>query len=50
MDNITIGRQLAQGLLNYLQTRPYVEVFQLIEELIAAANSPTENEESKKTK
>lgn len=36
-DTITIKKEFAQAILNYLQTRPYAEVFQLIDTLIASA-------------
>ncbi len=36
---ITIDVQLAQAILSYLQTRPYAEVYQLIEHLIKAAQT-----------
>jgi hypothetical protein len=36
---VAIDLQLAQAILSYLQTRPYAEVYQLIELLIRAAQT-----------
>lgn len=35
--NVTLSVPLINGILNYLSTRPYAEVFQLIQELQAQA-------------
>jgi hypothetical protein len=37
MKNMTISIELANAILNYLATRPYGEVFQLIQAMQAAA-------------
>jgi hypothetical protein len=37
MKNMTISIELANAILNYLATRPYGEVFQLIQAVQAAA-------------
>jgi hypothetical protein len=37
MEQITLSREVAQALIAYLQTKPYVEVYQLIDVLLKSA-------------
>ena len=37
MKNITINIEVANGILNYLASRPYCEVFQLIQAIQASS-------------
>ena len=43
MNDLIIPQELAQQLVNYLKTRPYEEVFQLIGQLLQL--QPAEREE-----
>ena len=49
MEKVTISKELAQALLNYLQTKPFAEVHALIAELLKCepvepVSAPTEGE------
>lgn len=44
----TIDEKLANAILNYLASRPYVEVFQLVEALKGLKKVEEEKEEKKK--
>ncbi|MFZ9272092.1 MAG: hypothetical protein ACO24B_01610 [Ilumatobacteraceae bacterium] len=47
MEQIKISKEIASAILGYLQTRPYIEVYQLIDALLKAAASPTEEASAK---
>lgn len=40
--NIIITQELAQAIINYLQTRPFIEVYQLIDGLLKASQTQSE--------
>jgi hypothetical protein len=43
MEKITLSTNLVNAILQYLGSRPYAEVFQVVEAIQAEAKSPTEN-------
>ena len=43
-----MNKELAQKILNYLATKPYQEVFQLVNEIIQESNKKAENEKAMK--
>lgn len=45
MDKLTLSTQLINQILGYLGTRPYQEVFQMIEALQKEAKASAENQE-----
>jgi hypothetical protein len=42
MEKITLSTNLVNAILQYLGSRPYAEVFQVVEAIQAEAKSPTE--------
>ena len=44
MEKITFSTNLVNGILQYLGTRPYVDVFQLIEAIQKEANEQSKSE------
>jgi hypothetical protein len=43
-----MNKDLAQKILNYLATKPYQEVYQLVNEIIQESNKKAENEKAMK--
>jgi hypothetical protein len=47
MEKITLSTNLVNAIIGYLGTRPYQEVFQLVEAMQKEAKDQTENAEQK---